>query len=330
MLTVALKPGSPYVLEMLRRPGYAIRWEATLALLEGDTAPYLAWHPNPWKGIEAHLEALIEEIKAFGDHPEHVQAFAAGRDKREFSAIKAAFDSQGLLHIVDGNHRSLILWATGHTVTAEVIEVHPEWQAVIDWVTKARRYQPHPHPLCSSLPPIRASVDRYRDIGRYLAKKGAKVVIEVGSSHGCGALAMAQQGLSVTALDIVAENCQLASSLFSCYPDEEVKAVHGGTAPACEFDALVSLSAHHHLAKDLETLDAWIRATSHAELQVIELPEPGSTRWTPALLRDLEADYQTIGQKVLKRIRALGGYKHRRTMSKDARYGKRETVALWK
>ena len=112
-------------------------------------------------------------------------------------------------------------------------------------------------------------------------------------------------------------------ALFS--PGDETR---GHAPPTEQFDALVSLSTHHHLAKDVEALDDWIDGTRCATVQVIELPEPGSSRWTDDLLVGLDADYRTIGERVIDRICSRGGYRRSESLWFDSRYGHRETLVL--
>jgi len=343
--TITLDPSNPYVARYLNRDAVATRYRATLALVQGDRQPYLDWwngqtkqdianrQAEDWNADKAadYYEAMVERIRTEGYDP---QTFANwnedGRD--ETSPITARVGACGDIWVIDGHHRALALWAMGRPAPATVTYRHPEWTKAIEWVDTVHRYQPHPHPDLQGIGAIRPdTANRYRDIGYYLVSHDITSAFEVGSSHGVGCLAMASTGLSVTGMDSVPANYFLADGLYSNYPNLNLTALQGETPPVCfPYEALVGLSVHHHLGNDLNTLDRWIRATSPARCQIIELPEPASTRWSQQLLADLGSDYDTITEAVLNRIAFKGNYTRRESLGTDPRYGHRETVALWR
>jgi len=336
---ITLRPDSPYTLDMFST--LQERVDAARAILQGDTEPYLRWWDatclpqKPPKGKRKIQERYVLEM-AYKIRDEGYDEVAWAEWSKEnhpyWYPIRVTIDPLGRVTLFDGNHRACFCFALGQPIHAQIYRRAPSWAAVVQERHKAGAlYQPHSHPDLEGLKVYRRGVSRYETVGKYLADSGCERVCEIGSNYGVGCVAMAHQGLAVTGLEHNPGYARLQRSLFAVYPGLKLKSIQGGMGkrPA-GVDAYVGLSVWHHLAQDLGTLDAWIRATSHAEFQIIELPEPGSTRWTDELLHDMKADYQTIGPKVLERIRALGGYKHKRTMGKDARYAQRETVALWK
>jgi len=329
MKTITLHPDSPYTVDAIATG--RVPMETIQALLEEDTEPYALWwdtlglDPAARPQRVASMLAMVEGIQTLG-----YDAWAA-KSTLPDAPIGVSINQRGRVSIYDGTHRACVLYALGRPIPATVYRRAPSWAAVIDSLSSHGLYQSHPHPDLAGRRAYRVNVERYEVIGNALVDLGCRKVVELGSNYGVGCVSMAQQGLDVIGLEHTPSFEALQRSLFAVHPGLALRSVRGGRDKCRSkgVDAFVGLSVWHHLARDTETLDAWIEHTKGAAFQVIELPEPGSTTWTSAFA-DEAGGLAMCRDYLLTRLLERGGYKVQRTLYVDSRYVGRETLLLVK
>ena len=324
-----------YVQEALSRDEG--KYAAVAALVEGKTAPFRKlvkakrpdYSPEQVADRVKYYRQLAKAIEN-GTYSEEAAKAHAEQEGRAYQPILISVDATGHIWFKDGSHRAMVLAALGRPIACETL-VDPAWQTVVDWVDQTRIYQPHPHPCFAEMHPIRPGMERYQRVGEWLTRHDAVTVVEVGSSHGSGALEIARHGLHVAGMDSVETNYTLCQSLAELHPDVFLVPCWASTLDSpLEVDAVVGLSVWHHLAADMNAFKWFVDKTCTARIQVVELPEVGSTRWSEKLLQETGQTLETVAAYVLEEIKKAGNYTHTESLGTDPTYGNRETIAMWR